>query len=136
MVRRYKDKISGPLLDRIDLQIQVQQIPGKDLVDHHQRGESSASVLARVMAARTLQQSRQGKVNGQLNVDEVKQHCALGDSEQTFIASAIERLGLSARAYHRVLKVARTIADLQNSIGIDMPHLAEALGYRFSQGKF
>ena len=133
MVRRYKDKISGPLLDRIDLQVQVNSIPSSDLVDNHKKGESSALVRARVIRARSIQLSRQGKVNSQLTASEVKKYCVLGPTEKQLITAAIDRLHLSGRAYHRVLKVARTIADLKNDANLSPQHLAEALGYRFGQ---
>jgi magnesium chelatase family protein len=133
MVRRYNDKISGPLLDRIDLQVQVNTIPGKDLVNNQEKSESSASVRARVIQAREVQLQRQGKVNGQLSSSEVKKFCVLGQSERQLITAAIERLHLSGRAYHRVLKVARTIADLSQETKISNRHLAEAIGYRFSK---
>jgi len=132
MVRRYNDKISGPLLDRIDLQVQVNAIPSKDLVNNQQKGESSADVRARVIKSRDVQLVRQGKVNGQLSSSEVKKFCALGKPEKQLMTTAIERLHLSGRAYHRVLKVARTIADATGESGISTAHLAEALGYRFS----
>jgi magnesium chelatase family protein len=131
-VRRYKDKISGPLLDRIDLQVQVNAIPGKDLVNNQEKGECSADVRNRVLQARELQLARQGKVNGQLTASEIKIFCTLGSAEQQLITAAIERLHLSGRAYHRVLKVARTIADAAGESDISATHLAEALGYRFS----
>jgi len=133
MVRRYKNKISGPLLDRIDLQVQVNPVPGKDLVSNQNKGESSIAVRDRVLKTRELQHSRQGKVNGLLSADEIKQFCLLGPTEQQLMTNAIERLHLSGRAYHRVLKVARTIADLNEEPNISSQHLAEALGYRFSE---
>ena len=135
MIRRYRDKISGPLLDRIDLQVQVQAISGRELVSNQASGEPSVNVHTRVVAARKLQMARQGKVNSALLADEVKIVCPLGEPEQALIANAIERLGLSARAYHRVLKVARTIADLGGQTDIDTGHLAEALGYRFPENR-
>lgn len=131
MVRRYRDKISGPLLDRIDLQVQVLAIPGEHIVNGEGGGESSTAVRTRVIHARQIQLRRQGKTNGTLSTEEIKKYCALGAGEQSFMATAIERLGLSARAYHRVLKVARTIADLNESTRVEKPHITEALGYRF-----
>ena len=133
MIRRYKEKISGPLLDRIDLQVQVSAIPGKDLVNTQTKGECSGTVRERVMQSHEIQRHRQGKVNGQLSANEIKDHCKLGAPEQQLITSAIERLHLSGRAYHRVLKVARTIADLNQEQAVSCRHLSEALGYRFSE---
>ena len=133
MIRRYKDRISGPLLDRVDLQVQVQPVPGTALVANREKGECSADIRARVVASRHLQLQRQGKANGALQTDEVKRFCTLDEAEQQFVVTAVERLGLSARAYHRILKVARTIADLEGETAISIQHLAEALGYRFQR---
>ena len=131
MVRRYRDRISGPLLDRIDLQLQVLPIANRDLIRPQAPGENSATVRQRVITARRVQLERQGKVNAGLQIDGIKSHCVLGEPQQRLLETAIERLGLSARGYHRVLKVARTIADLAGSDRIESVHLGEALGYRF-----
>ncbi len=131
MIRRYKDRISGPLLDRIDLQVGVQAVPGEALVNGQQDGESSATVHERVVRARQRQQARQGTVNADLDVEGVEEHCHLGPAERRIMGDAIDRLGLSARGYHRVLKVGRTIADLAEAASIGKQHLGEALGYRF-----
>jgi len=131
MIRRYRDRISGPLLDRIDLQLQVLPIANRDLIRQQPPGENSATVRQRVIAARKIQLERQGKVNAGLQIDGIKIHCALGEPQQRLLETAIERLGLSARGYHRVLKVARTIADLAACDRIEAVHLGEALGYRF-----
>src|SRR5690606_12152481 len=133
LVRRYRERISGPLLDRIDIQLQVRPIPQRELIRAEGGGEASARVRQRVMAARQRQLDRQGKVNAALGADDIRQHCALGATEQQLLEMAIERMGLSARGYHRVLKVARTIADLANSDGLNATHLGEALGYRFAR---
>ncbi|MAT50453.1 MAG: ATP-dependent protease [Porticoccaceae bacterium] len=134
MIRRYRDKISGPLLDRIDLQLQVQPVPTQSLVRATQKGEGSEAIRRRVITARHRQLARQGKPNAHLQVDELRHHCLLGSREQQFIESAMVRLDLSARGYHRVLKVARTIADLAASEVIDSQHIGEALAYRFQSG--
>ncbi|WP_455383977.1 YifB family Mg chelatase-like AAA ATPase [Acidihalobacter prosperus] len=128
--RRHRSRISAPLLDRIDLQIEVPQLPREALRADAPRGETSAEVRARVLAARERQFARQGRTNAQLGAREVERHCALADAERTLLEQAMVRFRLSARAYHRILKVARSIADLQDSPNIEGPHLAEALGYR------
>lgn len=128
-VRRYQDKISGPLLDRIDLHIHVPALPLDDLQNAPQ-GESSAGVRLRVAKARQIALSRQGKANNELTPSEIDQFIKLGDNEQNLIKTAQARLNLSARSYHRILKVARTIADLAGVNEIGMAHVAEALSYR------
>jgi magnesium chelatase family protein len=130
-VARYRARISGPLLDRIDLHVEVPRVPADRLntpVDD--RAETSAQVRARVEAARARQLSRAGKPNQALTPRELDRTCRLGDRERTLMTQALQRLGLSARAFHRVLKVARTIADLTGADGIETPHLSEAIGYR------
>ena len=128
-VSRYRNRISGPLLDRIDLHIEVPAVPEKDL-GLRQSGESSAAIRERVTAARARQLVRQGKPNAHLSVKEIGEHCnAEADADQ-LARKAIAALGLSARAYHRILKVARTIADLGGASGISTTHVAEAVQYR------
>ncbi|MFT7559080.1 MAG: magnesium chelatase family protein [Flavobacteriales bacterium] len=130
-VIRYKDKISGPLLDRIDLQIQVAQIPIDQLQNTHANtAESSESVRKRVSEVRLRQQERQNCANAELTGKQMRDICMLADEDRTFLAQAIEKLRLSARAYDRILRVARTIADMDNCTNIDSQHLSEALGYR------
>jgi magnesium chelatase family protein len=130
-VRRYLARISAPLLDRFDLQVEVPRLPREHLYgDADRRGEASARVRARVSAARERQLARAGKPNGALSAPEVARLCRLGPAEQRLLETAVERLRLSARGWHRVLKVARTVADLAGSPAIEVPHLAEALGYR------
>ncbi|HNK31461.1 MAG TPA: YifB family Mg chelatase-like AAA ATPase [Plasticicumulans sp.] len=128
-VKRYRARVSGPLLDRIDLQLEVPRLPRTAL-----RGETpeepSAVVRVRVLAARERQLARAGKANARLEPRELTRDCRLGDAEQRLLEAAMERLGLSPRAYHRILKVARTIADLAASEGITTAHLSEAIGYR------
>ncbi len=129
-IRRYREKISGPLLDRIDIQVQVPSVPGKQLMASKTDGESSAAIQQRVISARQAQLARSGKINAQLSAREVKQYCPLDPEQQQLMQQAIDKLGLSARGFHRVLKVARTIADLADSKNIARGHLSEALGYR------
>ena len=124
-VRRYRDRISGPLLDRIDLHVEV---PRQSL-NGHAPGEDSATVRQRVMAARERQVQRTS-VNARLDIAGIRVHCALPPKMARFLEQACERLQLSARAYHRILRVARTIADLDCSADIELAHLSEAIGYR------
>lgn len=127
-IQRYRQRISGPLLDRIDLQVDVPRLPPQDL--QGPPGEPSAAVRKRVAIARDHQITRQSACNAQLTGIAMDRHCHLRPPEQQLLRHALERLRLSARAYHRVLRVARTIADLDNSTHIEAPHLGEALGYR------
>ncbi len=127
-VHRYRNRISGPLLDRLDLHISVSNLNALEL--HNAKpGESSQQVRARVMKARYRQQQRQGKTNVELTVAELDAS-PIDDSLTCFLTDAINRLRMSARAYHRILRVARTIADLADSDAIEEPHLLEAISYR------
>ena len=128
-VARYRSRISGPLLDRIDLQIEVPPIPPEQLRTAP-AGEPSAAVRNRVAAARARQLDRQGEANAQLINAELDRHCALDTTAQGLLQRASERLALSARGYHRILRVARTIADLEASDRVTRAHLAEALSFR------
>ena len=128
-VARYRSKISGPLLDRIDLQIEVPSLSEAELVGAAQ-GEPSAAVRERVAAAASVQTSRQGKPNNLLGPAQIEQYCAPDAAGEKLLRQAISRLNLSARAYHRVLKVARTIADLAQSDTISASQIAEAIQYR------
>jgi magnesium chelatase family protein len=129
-VRRYRDRISGPLLDRIDLHINVPSLKKGEL-QQLRSGENSSVVRERVLACRKLQwQRNSGKTNNQLDSLGIEQHCRLGRTEQQLMEKAMEKLQLSARAYHRILKVSRTIADLSCEEIITQKHIAEALSYR------
>ena len=130
-VARYRGRLSGPLLDRIDMQLFLPRVDQRDLMQAPTVAvEDSARVRQRVCVTRALQQSRAGKPNAELTPTEIERDCALDAPSQTMLAAAMQRLGLSARAYHRVLRLARTIADLGASPAIDAAALAEALRYR------
>ena len=124
-----RNKLSGPLLDRIDLQIEVPALPAEAL-QIAADGESSAAVRSRVVRARERQQARQGKPNARLNSKEVDRYCQPDASGAALLREAMARLNLSARAYHRLLRVARSIADLGNEAAIAPQHIAEAIQYR------
>ncbi|KIO49570.1 YifB family Mg chelatase-like AAA ATPase [Nitrosospira sp. NpAV] len=128
-VARYRGKISGPLLDRIDIQIEVTAVPQEDLMRQTQ-SESSDMVRQRVESAHQRQLTRQDKANARLTVKEIDKYCVPDTLGENLLKQAISRLNFSARAYHRVLKVARTIADLAASDGIASTHIAEAVQYR------
>lgn len=129
-VRRYRAKISGPMLDRIDLHVAVQALSPAQLHSADAGGEASSSVRARVCAARQRQLARANKTNSCLDKRELKRDCALNSDTVQLLDTAMRRLGLSARAYHRILRVARTIADLAQCDTITSAHVAEAIGLR------
>jgi len=129
MVEQYRRRVSGPLLDRIDLQLEVPRVPVEDLA-HGPCGETSALVAERVQEARARQLKRQGKTNGDLGIKETERWCHALPEASRFLEHALERFGLSARAYHRLLRVARTVADLEGVPEIRPGHMAEAVQYR------
>ena len=129
LVARYQDKISGPLLDRIDMQVQVGALAHDDLV-RQSAGESSSVVAARVADAHARQLARQDKSNDLLSPAELERHCLPDTAGEQLLRNAMARLNWSARAYHRVLKVARTIADLAGAATIGQADVAEAIQYR------
>ncbi|HEY2967427.1 MAG TPA: YifB family Mg chelatase-like AAA ATPase [Casimicrobiaceae bacterium] len=130
-IARYRSRISGPLLDRIDLQIEVPSLSVDALPPKRgPAGEPSAVVRSRVAAAAALQRARQCKPNAQLQPKEIERVCRPDAQGETLLKNAFARLSLSARAYHRILKVARTIADLAGAEELAASHIAEAIGYR------
>ncbi len=129
LVARYQGKISGPLLDRIDMQVQVGALPQEDLL-RQGAGEPSASIAARVAQAHERQLRRQGGNNSSLSPKDIDHHCKPDAAGEQLLLTAMTRLNWSARAYHRVLKLARTIADMADAATITSAHVAEAVQYR------
>ncbi len=128
-VARYRGRISGPLLDRIDMHVEVPPLP-RGALQQKQKMEDSATVRERVSRCRLRQTTLRGKANSQLDNRELTRCCALQDSEGQLLEQATEQLGLSARAHQRILRLARTIADLEGGDDIGIKHLSEAIGYR------
>lgn len=132
-IQRYRSKVSGPLLDRIDIQVEVPGLRYQELASKD-AGESSAVIRARVNTARSVQLQRFYKTkihaNAQMGTREIKRYCSVKDDAEKLLETAINKLGLSARAYSRVLKVGRTIADLAGAESIEASHIAEAIQYR------
>ena len=133
-VERYRSRVSGPLLDRIDIHLEVPAVAYRDLVGA-QVEESSAAIRARVERARTLQRERFRSqpgiyANAHMTARDLRRHCRLSEAVESLLRDAVNRLGLSARAYHRVLKIGRTIADLDGSAELETSHVSEAIQYR------
>lgn len=132
-VERYMSKISGPLLDRIDIHIEVPAVPFKEL-SASTPGTSSVDMRQSVVAARAIQRQRfagtSTRHNGQMTHRQTREHCKLDDAAASLLRATMTELGLSARAHDKILRVARTIADLDGSPGIQSPHLNEAIHYR------
>jgi magnesium chelatase family protein len=131
--QRYLNKISGPLLDRIDIHIEITPVPFDDLANQPD-AESSERIRQRVIKAREIQQERfedtEIYANSQMSSRLLRRHVEIDEAGKKILKTATDRLGLSARAYDRILKVARTIADLDNSEKVQTHHLAEAINYR------
>ena len=138
-IRRYQNKISGPLLDRIDLQVEVSGIEYKEMVSS-EKAEKSSEIRKRVVMAREVQKERYKNekitTNSQLTTPLIKKYCQLTDSAQKILEMAFDRMGLSARGYTKIIKVARTIADLDGYEEINETHIAEAIGYRDIDTKY
>ena len=138
-IQKYMGKISGPLLDRIDIQIEVTAVKYQKL-ETEEEIESSEKIKERVNKARSIQRERYKEFkifsNAELSQNLIPKFCTLNDESEKLLQMAFERLGLSARAYTRVLKVARTIADLDNSNNIESKHIAEAIQYRSLDRKY
>lgn len=134
-MQRYLSKISGPLLDRIDIHIEVTPVPFDKLSEDSRKGESSVVIRERVTKAREIQSTRFKDLenvhyNAQMNVKQIRKYCKLSEESKALLKMAMEKLNLSARAYDRILKVSRTIADLAKSQNINSNHIAEAIQYR------
>ncbi|NVK23085.1 MAG: YifB family Mg chelatase-like AAA ATPase [Kangiellaceae bacterium] len=130
-IRRYLGKISGPLLDRIDMQVEIPLLSQQELSsgkDHH--AETSQHIREKVILCQKLQLERQNKLNGLLQAGELEQYANISTAAKALLNKALEQLNLSARSYHRIIKVARTIADLETSITIEPHHISETLSYR------
>jgi magnesium chelatase family protein len=132
-IQKYLSKISGPLLDRIDLHIEVPSLKWKE-ISSNQPAESSSDIRERICKARKIQQNRfEGEgihCNSQMTTSHLRKFCSLNESSQSLLKSAMEKFGLSARAYDRILKVARTIADLDGEESLQPAYIAEAIQYR------
>ncbi len=131
-IRQYRAKISGPLLDRIDIHIEVPSVSYRELAGHSDE-EKSETIKGRVNRAREIQKSRfrkEGSCNAAMSSRQIKKYCILDEESRKLIEMAVDRLGLSARAYTRILKVARTIADLEGEVEIGHIHISEAIQYR------
>lgn len=130
-INNYQKKISGPIIDRMDIYLEIKRLSDTELM-RYEDGESSADIKIRVDSARTIQRKRYNshRTNSQMSAAEVKKHCRLDSPSELIMKSAIQNLGLSGRGFDKILRVARTIADLNDSPNIQKEHLVEAIGYR------
>jgi magnesium chelatase family protein len=131
-IERYLSRISGPLLDRLDIHIEVPPVPFREL-SNTQTGTTSAAMREQVIAARAAQRQRFGagmKLNGKMTPSQIRKHCVLDVEAENLLKSAMESMGLSARAHDKILRLGRTIADLDQSDRIQVQHLSEAINYR------
>ena len=129
-VLRYLNRLSGPFLDRIDIQIEVTRLPKGMWANSTEKGESSYVIQQRVYQCHQRQMQRQNKANAQLSSAELRIVCQLDAEDNEFLELAIEKLNLSTRAHHKILKIARTLADMEALENIERKHLTEALSYR------
>ena len=134
MIQKYLQRISGPLLDRIDIHIEVPRLRQEEMIHGGGTGEPSAAIQQRVVASRQRQTARFDGTplhcNAHMGARQIKQFCRVGDDVKDLLRAAISQLGLSARAYDRILKLARTVADLDDQADIALAHVAEAIQYR------
>lgn len=130
-IERYTKKLSGPILDRIDLVIQIKRLSEEELVND-KKEESSADIRKRVIKAREIQTKRYGeaKTNSKMSQEELKKYCIIKEEDKRFLISALENLQISARVYDKILKIARTIADLAGEKEISRKHLLEAISFK------
>ena len=137
---RYVNRVSGPLLDRLDIHIEVPPVNYDELSGMAAQAESSAAIRERVNRARQIQLERlegtDAKCNAQMTPKQTQQFCAMSNEAAALLRSAFERLGLSARAYDKILRVARTVADLDGSRRIEAPHISRAIGFRSLDRRF
>ena len=133
-IERYTKKLSGPILDRIDLVIQMKRLSEEELVND-KKEESSADIRKRVIKAREIQTKRYGetKTNSKMSQEELKKYCIIKEEDKRFLISALENLQISARVYDKILKIARTIADLEGNQDIERKHLLEAISFKNNQ---
>lgn len=129
-IQRYLSKLSGPFLDRIEMQVDVPLLPKGSLTNIPPDTECSSVVKQRVIQSQKIMRQRAGRLNAQLSGKEITQVCDLSRADNLFLEQVLEKLRLSIRSYHKILKVARTIADLAQAPRVERPHIAEALSYR------
>jgi len=129
-IQNYRKKLSGPLLDRFDMHVEVPYQAANILLSSVDASESSADILARVEQARAIQYQRQGKLNNTLKAPELAKYCPLSCELKDKLEMTMERFAMSARGVHRLIRVARTLADLGGSASIETGHITEALAYR------